>query len=65
MKHNFWRVLVLAVLLAGCGDLNVTQNPPPEGSGATASLVEIAGASKSFDESASKVMESLPGKLGG
>ncbi|MBO1438456.1 hypothetical protein [Meiothermus sp. CFH 77666] len=70
MKRNFWLALVMAALLAGCGDSNVVENPPPGGNppgggSATASPAESAGASKSFDESASKVMQSLPGELAG
>lgn len=70
MKRNFWLALVMAALLAGCGDSNVVENPPPGGNppgggSATASPAESVGASKSFDESASKVMQSLPGELAG
>lgn len=63
MKHGFWLALVVAATLAGCGDTN-SENPP-SGGGGTASLGESALATKSFDDSASKVMQSLPGELAG
>ncbi len=70
MKHCFWLVLVVVALSAGCGDTNVEnpppgRNPPPGGGSATASPGESAAASKSFDDSASKVMQTLPGELAG
>lgn len=64
MKHGFWLALVVAALLAGCGDANI-ENPPPRGGSATASPSESAVATKSFDDSASKVMQSLPVELAG
>lgn len=64
MKHGFWLAPVVAALLAGCGDANI-ENPPPGGSSATASPSESAVATKSFDDSASKVMQRLPGELAG
>ncbi len=66
MNPNIWLALALAAWLAGCGDANV-ENPPPGGTNpggsATASPAESAVASRSFDDSASKVMQSLPGEL--
>ncbi|MDW8426379.1 MAG: hypothetical protein RMK51_10620 [Meiothermus sp.] len=62
MKRNFGLVLAVAALMAGCGETNVVENPP---GGATASATESAAASKSFDDSASKVMQSLPAELAG
>jgi hypothetical protein len=64
MKYNFLLGLAVAVLLAGCGDLTANDNPPGGGS-ATATPAESSGVSKSFDDSASKVMQSLPGELAG
>ncbi|MCS7067004.1 MAG: hypothetical protein NZN28_00015 [Meiothermus sp.] len=65
MKRNFGLVLAVAAMMAGCGETNVVENPPPRSGGATASATESAAASKSFDDSASKVMQSLPAELAG
>lgn len=69
MKHGFLLALAVAALLAGCGDANIENPPPgggnPGGGNATASPAESAVATKSFDDSASKVMQSLPGELAG
>jgi len=68
MKHGFLLTLAVAGLLAGCGDANIENPPPggnPGGGSATALPAESAVATKSFDDSASKVMQSLPGELAG